>query len=355
MQSNLAIAKKYAPHAKACAVVKANAYGHGLKYGMLGFAEADALGLIELEAAAQLRDLGWQKPIILLEGFFEPSDVQLAIQRNFEPVIHCTEQIEMLESTRLESPMKVHLKMNSGMNRLGFKPENFRAAHARLKKIAGIKEIGLMTHFANADERQHPVMPVDEQLNRFQFASRGLPGERSLCNSAAGLMHPEIAGDWIRPGIILYGGSPDGSSVKKFGLRSAMTLTSKLIGIQEICKGESVGYGSLFVADSSMKVGIVACGYADGYPRHAPTGTPILVNGVRTRVVGRVSMDMMAVDLSPLPVAQVDSPVTLWGDALPIDEVAQAAGTIGYELMCALAQRVRVEVRTESDGPAQAE
>jgi alanine racemase len=345
LQANLAIAKRCAPNSRILAVVKANAYGHGLARAIRGFAAADGLGLIELDGAVQLRQMGWQKPILLLEGFFEPADLATVIDFRLEAVVHCIEQIEMLERAKAVATVDVHLKMNSGMNRLGFKPDAFRAAYARLRAIDAVRDITLMTHFANADNATHAVLPLSEQVRRFDSATEGLPGLRSLFNSAAGLLHPETAADWVRPGIMLYGGSPGGSSAVAFGLLPAMTLTSAIIGIQDVAAGEVVGYGSLFVAGKSMRIGVVACGYADGYPRHAVTGTPIVVDGIRTRIVGRVSMDMMMVDLTPVPHARVGSAVTLWGEELPIDEVAEAAGTIGYELMCAIAPRVRIAER----------
>lgn len=342
LQHNLAVAQICAPHSRVWAVIKANAYGHGLARGMQGFAAAHGLGLIEVEGAVRLRELGWSGPILLLEGVFEPADLQIVTRQQVQIAVHCREQIDMLECTPLTSQVDVHLKMNSGMNRLGFTPDAYRAVYERLRALPHVRNIAFMTHFANADEAANPRMPLAAQLRRFQEATADLPGERSLSNSAACLLHPEAAADWIRPGIMLYGATPGVKSAEAFGLKPAMTLTSEIIGVQQIDAGDTVGYGSGFVADAPMKVGIVACGYADGYPRHAPNGTPILVDGVRTRIVGRVSMDMISVDLTPVPQAHVGSRVTLWGEGLPIDEVAVAAGTVGYELMCALAPRVRV-------------
>lgn len=342
MRHNLAVAKKNAPHSKAWAVVKANAYGHGLARGMRAFSDADGLALIEPDAAVRLREMGWQKPILLLEGFFEQADLSVVADHKLQVAIHCIEQIDMLERAALRSPIDVHLKMNSGMNRLGFTPANFQAAYARLKAIPAVRNITLMTHFANADDPANGGLPLSEQVRRFRAATEGLPGERSISNSAADLMHPELSADWVRPGIMLYGGTPGGKTAKEFGLRPAMTLSSEIIGLQNISAGDAVGYGSRFIADKPMKIGVVACGYADGYPRHAPSGTPVIVDGLRTAIVGRVSMDMISVDLTHIPTARVGSKVTLWGDDLPIDEVAQAAGTIGYEIMCALAPRVKV-------------
>lgn len=312
---------------------------------MRAFSAADGLALIEVEGAVRLRDAGWQKPILLLEGFFEQADLAVVDQYRLQVAVHCIEQIEMIEKASFQSPLHVHLKMNSGMNRLGFRPAVYRQAYERLRAIRQVGGITLMTHFANADDGLNPGMPLERQVQRFVDASEGLAGDRSLANSAATLIHPRLVADWIRPGIMLYGGTPGGGSAEDFGLRSAMTLTSELIGMQRIMPGDSVGYGSRFVADREMTIGIIACGYADGYPRYAPNGTPVIVDGHKTRIAGRVSMDMISVDVTSIPSARVGSKVTLWGDGLPIDEVANAAGTIGYELMCALAPRVGVAER----------
>lgn len=309
---------------------------------MRGFAAADGLALIEVDGAVRLREMGWRKPILLLEGFFEPADLSALAAHGMQVAVHCVEQIQMLEKSALHAPLDVHLKMNSGMNRLGFTPDTYRAAYKRLRAIPMVRNIALMTHFANADDAGNACLPLAEQIGRFHQACAGLAGERSLANSAAVLNHPEAAADWIRPGIMLYGGTPDGASAQAYGLLPAMTLNSEIIGVQDIEPGEAVGYGSRFIANRRMKIGVIACGYADGYPRHAPNGTPVLVDGMKTGIVGRVSMDMITVDLSAIPNAHVGSRVTLWGEGLPVDEVANAAGTIGYELMCALAPRVRV-------------
>jgi alanine racemase len=347
MQHNLALAKAKSPGAKAWGVVKAHGYGHGLERAMRGFADADGLALIEFDNAVRLREMGWKKPIMLLEGFFGPEDLNTMAGYNLQAAVHCVEQLTWLEAAQealSERGIKfdLHLKMNTGMNRLGFMPDVFAAAHARLLAISCVGSITLMTHFANADDVDHPLLPIAEQIRRFELGAAGLPGMRSLSNSAGVLMHHTLQNDWVRPGIMLYGGTPGGGSAEAFGLQPTMTLTSELIGVQDIAAGDVVGYGSRFQAEGPMRVGVVACGYADGYPRHAPLGTPVLVDGVLTRLVGRVSMDMLTVDLTALPSAKVGSKVTLWGRGLPIDDVANAAGTIGYELMCALAQRVPV-------------
>ncbi|WP_306392730.1 alanine racemase [Telluria beijingensis] len=355
MQHNLAQARSCAPQAKIWAVVKADAYGHGLERALRGFAGADGLALVELDNAIRLRQLGWTKPILLLEGFFEAADVPMLAEHDIATAVHSIEQVKLLEYTQLYRPIDVYLKMNTGMNRLGFRPDEYGAAYQRLRAIRDLRSITHMTHFANADELEHPRLTIAEQVRRFRAGAGDLPGERSLSNSGGVLHQAELAdqlsNDWVRPGIMLYGGTPGGRSAQEFGLRPTMTLRSEIIGIQHIDAGDTVGYGSRFEADGPMTIGVVACGYADGYPRSAPHGTPVIVDGVRTTLVGRVSMDMMTVDLTPVANARIGSKVTLWGDGLPIDDVAQAAGTIGYELMCALAPRVRVtEGRLGTDG-----
>lgn len=345
LQHNLALARRHKPSAKVWAVVKANAYGHGLARALRGFADADGLALIEPEAAVQLRELGWRKPILLLEGCFDAADMAMVGSYQIEITVHCIEQIFLLEQARLERPVSVHLKMNSGMNRLGFAPAAFGAAYRRLRAHRSVGPITLMTHFANADVADNPAMPLDEQIRRFEAGCAGLEAPRSVANSASTLLHAEVTSHQTRPGIMLYGGSPSLTTAASLGLRPAMTLQSELIGLQQIRAGDAVGYGSRFVATEAMTIGIVACGYADGYPRHAPTGTPVLVDGVATELLGNVSMDMLAVNLNSVASAHVGSCVILWGDGLPIDQVAQAAGTIGYELMCAVAPRVRITER----------
>ena len=346
MQHNLAQVRACAPGASVWAVVKANAYGHGLVRGLRGFAEADGLALIETDNALRLRALGWTKPILLLEGIFGQADAAMLAEHGVDSTVHTSEQIAMLEHANLQSPIDVHLKMNTGMNRLGFQPAAFAAAHARLRAVPAVRNITLMTHFANADELEHPRLTIREQVARFCSGAQGIEGQRSLSNSG-GVLHQRVltdalSNDWVRPGIMLYGGTPGGKSAAEFGLRPTMTLASEIIGIQDIVAGDTVGYGSRFAAERAMRIGVVACGYADGYPRHAPHGTPVLVNGMATTLIGRVSMDMMTVDLTDIPGARVGSGVVLWGAGLPIDTIANAAGTIGYELMCALAPRVRV-------------
>jgi alanine racemase len=339
---NLAAARRSAPNSKVWAVVKANAYGHGIQHVYSALNTADGFALLDLEEAVRVRELGWTGPILLLEGFFEPHDLETVVEYGLTSAVHNDEQLAMLESLRPPAPLSIYLKMNSGMNRVGYRPELYRAAWERARACATVGDIGLMTHFAEADG---PV-GVRAQLTAFDRGTAGIEGIRCLSNSAATLWHPDAHRDWVRPGVMLYGGSPSGRASDIAGtLQATMTLESRLIAVQQLQAGDAVGYGAIFTADGPMRVGVVACGYADGYPRVAPAGTPVIVDGVHTRVVGRVSMDMLTVDLTPCPNAGVDSPVELWGQRLPIDEVAAACGTVGYELMAAVAPRVTLVPR----------
>ena len=335
---NLTIAKQLAPHSKTWAVVKANAYGHRIQHAYLGLKNTDGFALLDLNEAAQLRDLGWQGPILLLEGCFDVSDLHLAQQLNLTLVVHHEAQLRMLEQHQPSQHMAVYLKMNSGMNRLGFPPGEYQNAWQRLQALPWIQHITLMTHFANADNAKG----VGTQLALFLSTTQGLNAPLCLANSAAVLWHAHTHRNWVRAGIMLYGSSPSGivDDLLPNQLQAAMTLSSEIIAIQNLDVGASIGYGSQFTATQPVRVGIVACGYADGYPRHAPTGTPIMVEGIRTRTLGRISMDMLCVDLTPIPQAHIGSPVELWGQQLPIDDVAQSCATVGYELMCAVAPRV---------------
>ncbi len=347
---NLRQVRANAPDARVWAIVKADAYGHGIERAFDGLRGADGFALLDVAEAQRLRALDWRGPILLLEGCFEARDLELCSRLGLWHVVHCKAQIDMLAAHKTQVPHRVFLKMNAGMNRLGFEPARYRHAYTRLSALPQVEEISLMTHFSDADGAKG----IAGQLAAFEAVTHDLPGERSLSNSAGTLRHaPTLASrsDWIRPGIAVYGSAPDAPlhSAADWGLRPTLTLSSKIIATQAVKSGASVGYGSIFVADAPLTIGVVACGYADAYPRHCPTGTPVLVNGVRTRLVGRVSMDMLTVDLTPVPNAGMGSEVTLWGRAtngavLPIDEVAQAGQTVGYALMCALAQRVPVVV-----------
>ncbi len=345
LAQNLGRARALAPESRVWAVVKADAYGHGLLAVKPALADADGLALIEFERARELRTHGWQKPILMLEGAFDLADTQLAAALALDLTVHEPRQIQWLSELANGLRVDVHLKLNSGMNRLGFAVDDYAKVWRQLRAMPQVGKITLMSHFANADM---PGGAIDA-LARFERVTSGIDGDRSLSNSAAIFDWPAAHRDWVRPGIMLYGASPFADrSARELGLRPVMSFQSALIAVQRLAPGESVGYGATFTADRPMSVGIVACGYADGYPRHAVTGTPIAVNGVRTRIVGRVSMDMIAVDLQPVPEAVPGSSVQLWGDIVPVDEVAKSAGTIGYELTCAIAPRV--ERRIVNDG-----
>jgi len=336
---NFAVARRHAGESAIWAVVKANAYGHGIARAAQAFAAADGYAMLDFEEAIRLRLQGVDKPILLLEGFFKPQDIGLLNEYALTPVVHNLEQIEMLEKTAPTSSIDVYLKVNSGMNRLGFGVDNVRIAWNALQNHPQVKSVTLMTHFADADGDTG----VAGQLEWFSSMTGPMDGPRCLANSAALLRYPETRADWVRPGIMLYGCSPFADqTAEALGLKPAMTLSSEIIGLQNLQAGERIGYGFSFEATQEMTIGIVACGYADGYPRHAPTGTPVLVAGQRTRTVGRVSMDMIAVDISDIPEAYIGTQVTLWGEGLSADEVAAAAGTLSYELLCALAPRVPV-------------
>ena len=336
---NLGIARAHAGAAKVWAVIKADAYGHGIERAARALAAADGFAVLDFQEAARLRAAGVTKPILMLEGFFKSTDLALIAKYGLTPVIHNPDQVEMLRSTTLAAEIDVYVKANSGMNRLGFNIETLRAAYNTVRMHPRVRSVTLMTHFADADGPSG----VATQFAWFNEMVRPFEAPRSLANSAALLRFPETRGDWVRPGIMLYGCSPFADrSAESLGLRPAMTLSSELIGTQRLTGGERLGYGFSYEAVGELVIGVVACGYADGYPRHAPTGTPVLVNGKRTRIVGRVSMDMITVDISDIPEAYIGTPVTLWGEGLSADEVAASAGTLSYELLCALAPRVPV-------------
>ncbi len=350
LQNNLHVARRVAK-SRIMAVIKANGYGHGLLQVAEALADADGFALLDIQDAIRLREAGYKQTILLLEGCFETSDLELVAQYKLSCVIHSQWQIEMLDAC--PGRVDVWLKVNSGMNRLGFLPEQLAASMEALRRHRAVGEIVLMSHFAHADEPRG----VSEQLELLNEIAAQYRVARSFANSAALLRYPATHGDWVRPGIMLYGASPFADvAAQQLGLRPAMTLMSRIIAVQDLKSGDEVGYGGLFRAERPMRIGIVACGYADGYPRqsrrvepeapgtHRPTGysggTPVLVDGKRTRVLGRVSMDMLCVDLTSISGSGVGAQVTLWGAGLPVEEVAHAAGTISYELMCALTARV---------------
>jgi len=337
LRHNLDVARRAARGSRVLAVVKANAYGHGLLSASAALSEADGFAVLELDAAIRLRDSGCGVPVLMLEGWFDSSELMTFSERALAGTVHNLEQIAMLERTRLPAPIPVFLKLNTGMNRLGLPSAQFASALSRLRACANVDSVTLMTHFATADEARG----VAWQLDVFERVTADLKLPVSLANSATLLRYPELMRDWVRPGIMLYGASPFlDRSAAELGLEPVMTLESRIIAVQSLEPGDVVGYGASYAADRRGRVGIVACGYADGYPRHAATGTPVLVAGRRTRLVGRVSMDMLCVDLTELPEAGIGAPVVLWGDGLPIEDVAAAAGTLSYELLCAVAPRV---------------
>lgn len=355
LQHNLAELRRRAGTARVWAVVKANAYGHGIERVWPALRAADGLACLDLAEARLLRELGWRGPLLLLEGVFEPRDLELCSTLQLWHVVHHAAQLDWLAAHKTQQPHHVYLKLNSGMNRLGFHAAELRAAWARLQAMPQVDGVTLMTHFANADQPNGIAQP----LRLWQQATEGLQAPVCLANSAATLGHTQAtAADWVRPGIALYGAAPDAPlhRASDWGLQPTMTLASQIIATQSLQPGDQVGYGGTYTAHTPTTMGVVACGYADGYPRHAPNGTPVLVQGVRCPLIGRVSMDMLVVDLAPAlaqnPSIGVGAEVVLWGRSpsgaeLPIDEVAQAAQTIAYELMCALAPRVRVIVKPQ--------
>lgn len=347
LRHNHGVARQHAGKSRIWSVVKADAYGHGLLGAARALAEvADGFALVEIEGALALREAGFRQPILMLEGPYRADDLALYAEFELIPVLHARWQVEALIEARLPRRLPVYLKLNTGMNRLGFDDGEFSAVLDRLVVADCLDAVTLMTHFADADEARG----IAFQMRRFaaMTARRALPA--SLANSAAILRFPESHADWVRPGIMLYGSSPYPAmeSAARIGLRPVMTLESELIAVRDLAPGDTVGYGSSFVAERPMRVGIVACGYGDGYPRHAPTGTPVIVAGRRTRTLGRVSMDKICVDLTELPAeVGVGATATLWGGDgemhLAADEVARAADTVAYELFCALAARVPID------------
>jgi len=362
LQHNYALAKNLAPRSKVFAVVKANAYGHGLAIVANALKDADAFATLEIDSAITLRKMGIEAPILMLEGFFGEKEIEIFANYRLTTAIRDLEAAKLLADATIHQPLDVFLKFNTGMNRLGLAGpmQGFALALAATHKNFGA--VTLMTHFATADG----VEGISAQMKRFQeivreakpiFAQKKIDNGKtngsaksftqSVANSASLLRFQQSHLDWVRPGIMLYGSSPfEHKTAVALNLKPVMTLRSEIIGVQTLAKGDAVGYGATYIAEKKMRIGIVACGYADGYPRHAPgnnaRGTPVIVSGKRTRTIGRVSMDMLAVDLTDIPHAKVGAPVCLWGEGLPADEVAAAAGTISYELFCAINQRVPI-------------
>lgn len=333
LRHNYQLARKLCAD-KALAVVKADAYGHGAVACAQALHDiADGFAVSCLEEALELRAAGITLPIVLLEGFFEKEELAQIIENNLWCVVHSAWQLEAIELAVLLEPLTVWLKMDSGMHRVGFAPDEYQSVWQRLQASDNVTSVVLMTHFARADELDSAG--TQQQFQIFKQVTAGIQAPISLCNSPALLAWPDIRSDWSRPGIILYGGQPvAGQRLGAEQFQSVMTLESKIIAVRELAIGEPIGYGASFIASKPMRVGIVAIGYADGYPRHAPSGTPIAVDGSITQLLGRVSMDMLAVDLTRLADAGVGSRVELWGNSVSIDQVATYAGTISYELLC---------------------
>ena len=327
---------------KALAIVKADAYGHGaVRCAQALAAEADGFGVACIEEALELRQAGISAPIVLLEGCFEADELALVAAHDLWPVVSSPEQVQALCDLHTDAALTVWLKLDSGMHRLGLDPAQFRAAHARLSALPHVAQIVMMSHFARADELDSPR--TAEQLAVFAAATAGLAGQTSLCNSPALLGWPEVRSDWARPGLMLYGADPFAqATATSAGLRPVMTLRSKIIAVRELAAGEPLGYGARFVAQAPTRVGVVAMGYADGYPQFAPNGTPVLIDGVPGQLIGRVSMDMLTVDLTDHPQAARGSIVQLWGNAPTIFELAPRCNTSAYRLPCSLKRTPRV-------------
>ncbi len=341
LRHNLHIVRQRAPQSRIMAVIKANAYGHGLVAVARALDTADAFAVARVDEGLALRDAGVRGAVVLLEGVFDTAQLDAAAAAEFELVVHAPEQIELLRGAQAAQRFKVWLKLDSGMNRLGFKQREFAAAHAALRALPAVRApVNLFTHLASADIPGAPT--TDEQLNAFASATRGLPGERCIENSAAIFAFPDSQADWVRPGLLLYGASPFAGSIgADHGLRPVMTLHSHVIATKTLAVGERVGYGGDWTAARPTQLAIAAVGYGDGYPRSLPSGAPVLINGKRAELAGRVSMDMIGVDITGLDApVRLGDPVVLWGTGLPVEEIALWAQTIPYELLCGISQRV---------------
>lgn len=342
LRNNLAVVRRLAPRSRVVAAIKANAYGHGLVPVARALANADALGVARIEEALRLREAGIDQSVLLLEGVFCAAQLALAAQHRFEIVVHTPEQLAMLQQYSGAHRFIVWLKLDTGMNRLGFELDEFAAAHAALARCSCVQQLRLMTHLASSE---HPNDATTmQQLDRFRAVADSFSLERSIANSAALIAWPDARVEWVRPGLMLYGISPFAhSTAEALGLRPAMTLSTQLIAVRYVEAGEGVGYNAIWRAPRRSRIGVAAIGYGDGYPRSIRTGAPVLVNGREAPVAGRVSMDMMTIDLTDLPGAKVGDEVTLWGVGLPVERIAAAADSIGYELVCRISGRVAVE------------
>ncbi len=342
LRHNFSRVRQAAPDSRIIAIIKANAYGHGTVEIARSLPGAEAFGVACMEEAIALREAGFDRRIVLLEGPFDADDIGLINAYRLDMVVHHCSQLDLLEQGHLIRPVDVWLKIDTGMHRLGFMLDGVAAARERLAGITGVGNVRLMTHFACADDLSSDY--TRKQLHRFNELAARLPGEYSLANSAGVLGWPDSHADWVRPGVMLYGSSPLlGRRASELDLQPVMTLTTRLIAVNPHRRGDPVGYSGDWVCPADTNIGVAAIGYADGYPRHAPGGMPVLVNGRRVPLAGRVSMDMICLDLGPRSSAQVGDEVVLWGEGLPIDEVAAMAGTISYELFCGVGQRVQYD------------
>lgn len=340
LRRNLARVRERAHGAKVMAIIKADGYGHGLERVARALGEADAFGVAALGDGLRLRAAGIASRIVVLSGPDEAGDLAEFRRLRLDAVVHHESQLRWLEADRDPRTLRVWLKLDTGMHRLGLMPDQAADAHARLRALPNVAaEIALMTHLAASDEFDNDL--TSRQIVAFEAATSGVPGARSLANSAAVLGWPQARGDWIRAGGLLYGLSViPGKTGSDLGFEPAMTLSARLISVKRIKKGESIGYAATWQCPEDMPIGVAAIGYGDGYPRSAPSGTPVLVNGVRAAIVGRVSMDLIAIDLRPAPEPQVGDRVVLWGRGLPVEEIAAQAGTISYDLTCGMTKRV---------------
>jgi alanine racemase len=346
LRHNLKVVRARAPQSRVMAVIKANAYGHGLVEVARALEQADAFAVARVEEGLALRSAGIPGPVVVLEGVFEREQQDAAAAAGFGLVVHIEEQVRLLRQAPAGAKFEVWLKLDTGMNRLGLDAAAFAAAHAALSQLPAVRQpVGLMSHLASADVREDPQNA--QQLGRFRQATNNMPGVRSLANSAAMLNFSEAQVDWVRPGLLLYGVSPVGGSIGvDLGLRPVMTLHSRVIALKDVAPGERVGYGGTWIAERMTRLAIAAVGYGDGYPRSLPSGSPVLVGGAPARLAGRVSMDMIGIDVTDLPrAAKLGDPVVLWGPGLPVERIAALAGSIPYELLCGISQRVAVSSR----------
>ncbi|MDP9014732.1 MAG: alanine racemase [Pseudomonadota bacterium] len=346
LRHNLRVLREWAPRSRIMAVVKANAYGHGLVSVARALESADAFAVARVDEGLTLRQAGVRTPTILLEGVFDSAQLEASAAAGFELVVHTAEQIDLLHTAPAGATFKVWLKLDTGMNRLGFKGGAFDAAHAALSALPAVQTpVNLFTHLSSADDPELPT--TAEQLRRFRTATASLAGERSIANSAGMLSFADAQADWVRPGLLLYGASPFAGSIgADYGLRPVMTLHSHVIAVKDIEAGERVGYGGNWTAQRPTRLAVAAVGYGDGYPRSLTSGSPVLVNGERVPLAGRVSMDMIGIDVSGMKSSpKLGDPVTLWGQGLPVEEIAVWADTIPYELLCGISQRVAVALR----------